>query len=66
MRYRLQYLHLATSAKVTFTVETPGLEGIARGKGRDWFSQGGLHPDDFVFLSVVAMPWFTIQQHSSK
>lgn len=52
-RYRLQYLHLATSAKLTFTLETDGLEGRARGAGSDWIVQSGLQPIDFAFLSVV-------------
>lgn len=56
MRYRLEYLHLPTSARLCFTVETEGLEGAARGRGGDWLHESGLHPSDFAFLSVVRLP----------
>ena len=55
MRYRVEYLHLATSARLTFTVETPGLEGMARSAGNAWLHASGLHLSDFAFLAVVAL-----------
>lgn len=55
MRYRVEYLHLATSGRLTFTVETPGLEGMARSAGNAWLHESGLHLNDFAFLSVVAI-----------
>lgn len=55
MRYRLEYVHLATSGRLRFTVETEGLEGAARGRGSDWLHESGLHPTDFAFLSVVSL-----------
>lgn len=55
MRYRVEYLHLATSARLTFTVETPGLEGMARSAGSAWLHASGLHLTDFAFLCVVAL-----------
>jgi hypothetical protein len=55
MRYRVEYLHLHTSARLTFTVETDGLDGMARGFGNAWLHRSGLHLSDFAFLSVVAL-----------
>ena len=55
MRYRVEYLHLATSARLTFTVQTPGLEGMARSAGNAWLHAGGLHLTDFAFLGVVRL-----------
>jgi hypothetical protein len=55
MRYRVEYLHLATSGRLTFTVETPGLDGMARSAGNAWLHKSGLHLSDFAFLSVVAI-----------
>lgn len=54
-RYRLEYVHLITSARLRFTLETPGLEGMARGAGAGWLSQSGLHLSDFAFISVVRL-----------
>jgi hypothetical protein len=53
MRYRVEYLHLATSGRLTFTVETAGLEGMARAAGNAWLHASGLHLSDFAFLCVV-------------
>lgn len=55
MRYRVEYLHLVTSGRLTFTVETPGLDGMARSAGNAWLHESGLHLSDFAFLSVVAI-----------
>jgi hypothetical protein len=55
MRYRVEYLHLHTSARLTFTVATDGLDGMARGAGNAWLHASGLHLSDFAFLSVVAL-----------
>lgn len=55
MRYRVEYLHLATSARLIFTVETPGLEGMARSAGNTWLHMSGLHLSDFAFMAVVAL-----------
>jgi hypothetical protein len=55
MRYRVEYLHLTTSGRLTFTVETPGLDGMARSAGNAWLNASGLHLSDFAFLSVVAL-----------
>jgi hypothetical protein len=55
MRYRVEYLHLTTSGRLIFTVETPGLDGMARSAGNAWLHESGLHLSDFAFLSVVAI-----------
>jgi hypothetical protein len=55
MRYRVEYLHLHTSARFTFTVATDGLDGMARSAGNAWLHASGLHLSDFAFLSVVAL-----------
>lgn len=55
MRHRVEYLHLATSGRLTFTVSVDGHEGMARAAGNAWLHTSGLHLTDFAFLSVVRL-----------
>lgn len=55
MRHRVEYLHLATSGRLIFTVSVDGHEGMARAAGNAWLHASGLHLTDFVFLSVVRL-----------